>query len=174
MKTIVSNKIYTFDNFLTTIECDDFIKQIDTKSNTTNFTNNGQFKNDKYIDIKLSQHFYDKIKSYNSKLELLRPNKLIMTAKYQPDQQFNIHTDTGLFYDKINQEKSMYTLLIYLNDNYDEGETVFYDNQFTETVKIIPKKGMGLLFHIDEFHRGNVVKNGKKYWIGCEIISKFY
>ena len=173
MDTIVKNKIYTIDNFITNLECDNFIKQIDDKENIVNFTNTGQFKNDKYIDLELATYFYNKLISNNINLQLLRPNKLIMTGKYKEGNQFAIHTDTGLFYDKNKKEKSMYTLLIYLNDNFDQGETIFYNNNLIETIKIIPKKGMALLFHIDEFHKGNMVKNGTKYWIGCEIISNF-
>jgi hypothetical protein len=62
--------------------------------------------------------------------------------------------------------------LIYLNDNYDGGETSFYTENFVHVTDIQPKIGTALLFNLDQWHKGNTVLNGDKYWIGCEIIGK--
>lgn len=169
---IIKDKVWTFDNFLTKVECENYIKQIDEKKNKICFTNTGRFENDKYQDQNLAYYFYNKLpikKQYN----LLRPNNLIMTGKYNFDQNFDLHTDTGLYFDKNKKEKSKYTLLIYLNDNYKGGETEFYDEDFEKIAEIVPKIGMALLFDIDLWHKGNKLINGTKYWIGCEIISNF-
>jgi hypothetical protein len=164
--------IWTFDNFLTEKECNNFISQINNKKKHNNFTNTGLFINDKYINLELATYFFNKIKKLIN-IEILRPNNIIMTGKYLPNQSFSLHTDTGLFYDRIKKEKSKYTLLIYLNDDYENGETEFYDNNFNKQVVIKPKKGKALLFDIDLWHSGNQVLKKEKYWIGCEIIGKF-
>ena len=96
-----------------------------------------------------------------------------MTGKFTKNDKFGLHTDTGLFYDKDKKEKSLYTLLIYLNDGFEGGETVFYDNNFEETYRVKPEKGKALLFHIDLWHKASEILEGEKYWIGCEIISNF-
>ena len=60
------------------------------------------------------------------------------------------------------KEMTRYTLLIYLNSNYEGGET--------NTIK--PETGKALIFDIDLWHSELPVINGEKYWIGCEIIGK--
>jgi len=104
-----------------------------------------------------------------------RPNTVIMSGKYQVGDSFSLHTDTGLYYNRDTREKTRWTLLIYLNDDFDGGETVFYnDNWRRDEVTIVrPKKGNAILFDIDLWHKGTPVTRGVKYWIGCEIIDKF-
>lgn len=162
--------IKTQNNFLTDEECNSFIKGINNKTNKICFTDNGKFENDKYTNPELADYFYQKLKP---KLEFktYRANNLIMTGKYTPNEEFGIHTDTGLYYNIDQKEKSRYTLLIYLNDDFEGGETIFYDDYFKEIKRIIPKKGMALIFDIDLWHKANKVKTGYKYWIGCEIIA---
>jgi prolyl 4-hydroxylase len=168
----VINKVFTFDNFLTESECNTFIYEINNKKNKVCFTNSGVFENDKYIDNELAQYFFYKIKKLTD-LPILRANDLIMTGKYIPGNSFNLHTDTGLYYNRKDKEKSRYTLLIYLNDNYTGGETEFYTDEFKKVLTITPQKGKALLFDIDLWHKGNTVIEGNKYWIGCEIIGNF-
>ena len=105
--------------------------------------------------------------------EILRANNLIMTGKYKPNNKFGLHTDTGLFYDQFSKEKSKYTLLIYLNDDFEGGTTSFFTENFKPTVTIHPKIGRALLFDIDLWHKGDMLIKGEKYWIGCELISRF-
>jgi LysM repeat protein len=172
----ISNNIFTIKNFLSDDECDTCIKVINSKTNTTPFTNSGVFTNDKFIDEKLTNDIFCKLKNYADMnalktMNILSVNNLIMTGKYSIGQEFGIHTDTGLYYDKKNGRKTTYTVLIYLNDNYDGGTTKFYDEEFNETHTIIPCKGMALIFDINEWHKGCQVSNGYKYWIGCELIG---
>lgn len=169
---ILSNNIWTFYNFLTDKECDFFIEKINKKENIINFTMSGNFKNDKYINNELAQSFFYKVKK-TLNINILRANNLIMTGKYTKNNEFGLHTDTGLYFDFIKKEKSNYTLLIYLNDNFKGGYTTFYDNNLKKTVSIKPKKGMALLFDISLWHKGCKILKGEKYWVGCEIISNF-
>jgi hypothetical protein len=48
--------------------------------------------------------------------------------KYLPGQQFKMHRDGS--YERNENEKSFYTFLIYLNDDFEGGETEF-ENLFT-------------------------------------------
>ena len=96
-----------------------------------------------------------------------------MTGKYLSNNNFGLHTDTGLFYNKNTKEKSQYTLLIYLNDDFEGGTTSFFTDNFQPTVTIHPKQGTALLFDIDLWHKGDKLISGEKYWIGCELIAKF-
>jgi prolyl 4-hydroxylase len=170
----MSKLIKTFTNVLTNDECEYFKNKIDNKRDVINFTNSGNFKNDKFIDIELATKLYNTIPNdIILENKILRPNKLIMTGMYTPNQSFGIHTDTGLYYNVNDKESSKFTYLIYLNDNFEGGETQFYDDYLIPTQTIFPQQGKGLLFDISLNHRGNLINNGNKYWIGIELISNF-
>lgn len=169
--------IRIIDNFLTNEECNKYIELINNfimKKNIP-FSNSANNFNHKYTDINLSQEFYDKCieKNVLENIDTLGPNKLIMVSKYQKGENFGLHTDTGLYYNIEDQTKTRYTLLIYLNDDFDGGKTIFYTDNFEISKTISPKKGSCLLFDIDLWHEGKEVLNGTKYWIGIEIIGKF-
>lgn len=165
--------IYKVPGFLTSAECHMFIKEIESVKKSIPFTNSGLFKNNKYVDEVLCLQFYDKLLTYGIQDNLVRPNNLIMTGMYTPGDSFNIHTDTGLYYNEPAREKSRWTLLIYLNDVVGEGATVFLDDDWNVREKIYPVAGMGVLFDIDIWHLGEELRTQNKYWIGCEIIGTF-
>lgn len=168
-------KIWTISNFLSDEECTKYIDQINNPKEIIPFTNSGLFENNKYVDNKLAQTFYQRLMLHNidTVTPLIKANKLIMTGKYEPSDAFGLHTDTGLFYDRKKKLKSRYTLLIYLNDNFEGGSTQFYTDRFKPTFEIVPEKGKALLFDIDLWHQGKPLHSGNKYWIGCEIIAPF-
>lgn len=162
--------IYELENFCSDVECARYIEQIDNTETCVPFTDTGKFLNNKWTDAELAHVFYEKLKTYGI-AGILRPNTIVMSGKYVTGDSFSLHTDTGLYYNKIEGEKSRWTLLIYLNDDFDGGETVFYDDNWRITKSITPKKGHAILFDIDLWHKGNPVTRGAKYWIGCEIIG---
>jgi hypothetical protein len=172
MNEIIKNQIWTINNFLTDDECDKFIELINTTKCERPFTRQGKFKNNKFINQGLANKFFAKVKKYIN-IPMLRANNLVMTGKYVKGNAFSLHTDTGLYLDIDKMEKSNYTLLIYLNDNFEGGNTVFFDNNFKEMIQIKPERGKALLFDISLWHKGQELLEGEKYWIGCEIISRF-
>ena len=159
------------NNFLTASECEIYIQLINTNTNNVPFTNNGAFINNKWIDETLSHNFYNKLLTYNIEDNIVRPNSVIMTGKYVEGNSFSMHTDTGLYYDREKKEKTQWTLLIYLNDDFEGGETIFYDDEWNETQIVVPKQGTAILFDIDLWHKANILYKGEKYWIGCEMIG---
>lgn len=167
--------IYTIPNFLNEDECSHFNDLVfNPPKDASKFTTTGIFTNKKWKDPMIADSFYSKLSAFIEPSDLaLRANSVVMTGHYKEGQQFNLHTDTGLFYDKFNREKSRWTLLIYLNDDYEGGNTLFYDDNFSLVKTIQPEKGKALLFDIDLFHRGDTIERGEKQWIGCEIIGKF-
>lgn len=168
--------IHLLDNFLTNKECDTYINLICERIKNKDrqpFTIDANSINEKYKDLELATLFVDRLKQYNVvEFENVIPNDLIMWAKYTPGGHFGLHTDTGLFYDKILNMKTRYTLLIYLNDDYGGGETVFFNENFIPIQTIQPRRGSCLVFDIDLWHKGNEVLDSEKYWIGCELIDK--
>lgn len=164
--------IYRLSHFLSSDECEKYMDLIKNNKISRPFTDSGNFTNNKWIDAELSELFYQKLQKYEIQDNILRPNNLIMTGKYVVGNVFSLHTDTGLYYDAEKREKTQWTLLIYLNDNFRGGETVFYDDTWKVTDIIEPQMGMAILFDISLWHKANELLEGEKYWIGCEIIGK--
>ncbi len=169
--------ITVINNFLSNEECDTFIELIESKiigGVYNQFSNCAMNFNHKYVDDKLSTYFFNRFMQINKNhMDVICPNNIIMMAKYQVGEMFDIHTDTGLYYNKNMCLKTRYTLLIYLNDDFNGGETIFFTDHFSVLKTIIPKRGACLIFDIDLWHKGNKIINGTKYWIGCELIAPF-
>ena len=166
--------IRTYPDFLSADECAAFRTLLTTKTDATNFTDSGIFDNKKWTDIDLSTRFHARLLELDTVTpeQFLRANTLIMAGHYEVGDSFGLHTDTGLYYDERRREKSRWTLLIYLNDDFEGGETVFYDtNTCSGARSIQPRAGMALLFDIDLWHSGQPLRSGRKYWIGTEIIG---
>jgi len=165
--------IYILPDFLLSEECEKYIDLINTNKNIIPFTDSGKFNNNKWIDSKQAELFYKKLQTYKLTDNIIRPNNIIMTGKYGVGDTFSLHTDTGLYYNSETKEKTQWTLLIYLNDNFKGGETIFYDNDWVINKIIVPKKGCAILFDISLWHKANEILEGNKFWIGCEIIGIF-
>jgi prolyl 4-hydroxylase len=104
-------------------------------------------------------------------------------VSYGPGQEFQSHYDT---FDETTPEGSKtiqeegqrkYTMLAYLNDDFEGGCTYFPDLDYL----IQPKKGRVIMFeNIDEngvirkaaYHAGMPVKTGKKYAINMWVHTK--
>ena len=56
------------------------------------------------------------------------------------------------------------TLMVYLNDIFEGGETVFNET----TIK--PQKGMALIFHHTLVHEGAAVTTGRKYVLRSDVM----
>lgn len=162
-----------YDNFLSNDECDKFIELINKNEPTARFHLEKSKVSDRFIDCQQTQKFYKRLLEIDPNFpEHYGPGKFVLTAMYPPNTKFGLHTDTGIYYNKQDNLQGKYTLLIYLNDDYNGGETKFYPNGSSPVI-IQPKKGRCLVFNmVDLFHEGLTVKNGVKYWIGCQILGK--
>lgn len=91
-------------------------------------------------------------------------NELFRFYKYGTGHRFKKHIDES--YIRSENEASFFTLMIYLNDNYNGGETKF--NEIT----IEGKTGMALLFLHSLLHEGAEVKKGIKYVLRTDVMYK--
>ncbi len=98
-------------------------------------------------------------------------NELIRFYRYDVNQQFKWHQDFP--YERDNGQKSYLTLLIYLNDAFEGGETLFDDSCSEESfddVVVIPQPGMALFFEHSTYHKGEVVTEGTKYVMRTDVM----
>jgi hypothetical protein len=104
-------------------------------------------------------------------------NEVIKFAKYKPGGKFLPHVDNMVA--KSDQEKSIFTVIFYLNDDFKGGSTNFYarkddlpflenNSHMLEHVK--PKQGACLVFNHDVIHEGEELIQGVKYIIRAEIM----
>jgi prolyl 4-hydroxylase len=179
-----------FENLLTSEECDILIafatekglQKSDVLSNKlygegTKLDENN--RTSKTAWLKDTDHpIIEKIALITEKLTGLPKNtqEMLQVAHYTVGGKFNSHydacnNDSKEYCDKMNRYAGQRraTLLIYLNDDFDGGETVF--TKLNKTIK--PKKGKGILFwnttSLDKIipesiHQGSPVLNGEK-WI---------
>jgi hypothetical protein len=102
--------------------------------------------------------------------DFVRGCQFLMYAELAAGQRFNLHTDTGCFWEEHGERCSKFTLLLYLNDDYSGGQTEFFDDSWSSTNIVQPLAGRSLVFDIDMWHRGCEVTDGTKRWIGTEIV----
>jgi prolyl 4-hydroxylase len=92
-------------------------------------------------------------------------NEMFRFYKYEEGHRFKMHRDGS--YRRNAQEASQYSFLIYLNDDFEGGETVFRSG-----TTIRPKKGSALLFLHGLRHEGALLKSGTKYVLRTDIMYK--
>ncbi|MEM9676046.1 MAG: 2OG-Fe(II) oxygenase [Bacteroidota bacterium] len=91
-------------------------------------------------------------------------NEMFRFYKYEPGQEFKKHRDQSFIRNEV--EASYFTMMIYLNDGFEGGETTF------DNLRIKPKKGMCLIFFHDLEHEGTKLKSGVKYVLRTDIMYK--
>jgi hypothetical protein len=78
------------------------------------------------------------------KSEAIGLNELFRFYRYQRGHQFKGHFDES--YIRNAMEASYFTFMMYLNDNYEGGETTF------RGLKIVPRQGTALIFLHNLYH----------------------
>lgn len=132
---------------------------------------------------------YERMKIRNDELSILITKKLsnyfnISTIEisfyWSPTRYINggglyIHSD-GSAYDE--NKSSSYTILLYLNDDFEGGRTVFVDDYDTEEVVdenseyIVPKTGLILLLDQNKLHFAEKVVSGTKYILRGDVFLR--
>eukprot|EP01100_Stratorugosa_tubuloviscum_P011833 TRINITY_DN5371_c0_g2_i2.p1 TRINITY_DN5371_c0_g2~~TRINITY_DN5371_c0_g2_i2.p1 ORF type:complete len:244 (-),score=70.41 TRINITY_DN5371_c0_g2_i2:286-1017(-) len=93
-------------------------------------------------------------------------------CRYKPGHFFGAHTD-GSFRENAD-ESTLFSLTLYLNDDFEGGELEFIDHKTKEIkYKFKPIPGTAAIFlqeDIDTLHRGCRVINGLKYLLRTDIV----
>ena len=75
-----------------------------------------------------------------------------------------------------NGDRSKLTLLIYLNDGYTGGDTIFSTDDFVDGVatvhskRITPRTGLTLVFRHELKHEGEELVDGRKYVLRTDVL----
>jgi prolyl 4-hydroxylase len=89
-------------------------------------------------------------------------NERLRFYRYKPGERFRWHTDG--FYRQPSGERSLLTLMVYLNEVDEGGWTEF------ETISIYPIAGQALVFDHMLPHQGAEVIAGRKYVLRSDIL----
>ncbi len=86
--------------------------------------------------------------------------------RYELGQHFGPHEDQSYF--GPNDEVSLLTLIVYLNEGFKGGETEFPEQERT----IVPRTGTALLFQHRVLHAGNRVTSGTKFLLRSDVLYR--
>ncbi len=155
--------IKVINDVLTKEECEDMIIKINNSKLRLVETDDAKYHRHQEENDELAKLLFTRMGTS------LGVNPNIRYSKYDPGMEFKKHTD------KVNQDKhgrrSVMTVCIYLNDDFEGGETCFYDNDRITHV-VVPKTGKACIFDHNLTHCGNKVINGNKYLLRTDLMTQ--
>jgi len=166
------NKIWVIPELINKNTCDDIIQRVYQKG----FKQARQFEQGRHnhevfvqdqliiqeINKKLSEiHLND---GQNNHVIKMHPTN-VEVYKYNPGDYIARHSDAASV---IGDESSVFTLVVYLSDDFEGGATHF--NDFAINVK--PPKGGAVIFGHEHHHEALLVEKGHKYILrsNCFIV----
>lgn len=84
--------------------------------------------------------------------------------RYEVGQHFGLHQDQG--YAGPGGSRSLLTSMVYLNEDFDGGETDFPEQQRV----VVPRTGKALWFQHMLLHAGRRVVRGSKYVLRSDVL----
>jgi predicted 2-oxoglutarate/Fe(II)-dependent dioxygenase YbiX len=173
-----SGLIWTIDNFLSAPACAQLIatsENIGYKEAEVNLSSGAQMmkglRNNYralHSDQALADDLWEKLRGFCPEqidgTYAVGLNEQFRFYKYESAQRFKRHLD-GRFR-RNEQEESRITFMIYLNDDFEGGETAF------DHVTIQPATGTALCFIHEQKHEGCPVTRGIKYALRSDVIYR--
>jgi hypothetical protein len=172
----ISDEIFTLAGFLAADECAGYIHLGETlgfeealiETFLGPVLEKGVRNNSRVIldDPSLAQSFWDRSAPYTPSTlgghRAVGVNERFRFYRYDPGQTFRWHVD-GAF-ERPNGERSRITLIVYLNDDFEGGETRFGN------AVVQPVTGMALFFIHQLAHEGAPVTRGRKYVMRTDVM----
>ena len=177
MKLIqLTDKTWIIEDFLSPTECDNLIlfsemrgydeAEVSLKSGSKmmkGIRNNYRLI---YEDQALAEKLWNKLHDFCPVIIEGRIasglNERFRFYRYEKGQRFKRHID-GRF-ERSEVEESRITFMVYLNDDFEGGETKFDDTT------VIPKKGTALCFIHEQKHEGAPIISGTKYVLRSDVM----
>lgn len=182
----INDHVFILDGVLTEHECDEIIKlsehsgfkvaglYTDEEGDTVVDTSTRQSMRCVFNSVNFACTLWNRIQHAIIKrlpigLVAKRLNDCLRILKYKEGDFFAMHRD-GRYMPPDMSEVSQYTVLIYLNDNYDGGFTTYYNSPNDVGVPIIPKKGSVVIQHQGCLHSVPPLISGTKYVLRAEVM----
>jgi predicted 2-oxoglutarate/Fe(II)-dependent dioxygenase YbiX len=101
-------------------------------------------------------------------------NERLRFYRYDEGQKFDWHQDG--YYENPGGDRSFLTFMVYLNDGYGGGATLFtkIGGQYLseDDLRVDPRRGMALIFRHKILHTGSTVKRGRKYVLRTDVMYR--
>ncbi len=162
--------LWAVEDVYTKAECSNFIDMIE-RSSITLATNPLYRDQDRVMkdDAALADDLFLRLRPHLPEqigaLRLVGLNARLRMYRYRHGQRFEPHMDH--WYRPNETQITLHTILVYFNDDFEGGETQFYE-QLEE--KIVPKRGMVAIFQHKLRHEGCAVRRGTKYAMRSDVI----
>ncbi|GAB2941302.1 hypothetical protein GCM10027048_02220 [Hymenobacter coalescens] len=177
-RTQLAESIFTVDDFLTRKECLDYLVLSEllgyeaAKVNTTKGArlmpavrnNSRAFHRSEELAALLWQRAQPFMPAELGLSQALGLNELFRFYRYERGQQFRGHYDQS--YVRSPTEASLLTFMVYLNDNFQGGDTAFRD------LRVWPRQGRLLVFEHGLYHLGRSVTEGVKYVLRTDVMFR--
>jgi len=172
----VAKGIYVVPNTLSRKECDEFIamserigfadapiSEVGGEILRPETRNNARVMIDDERTAALLWHrIKAEVPAFLSGRQVIGVNERLRFYRYDQGQQFASHVDGS--FARSSGERSLLTLMIYLNEAFEGGETVFNET------RIKPQTGMALIFQHALMHEGAAVMSGRKYVLRSDLM----
>jgi hypothetical protein len=180
---LAGEKIFVLHDFLSREECERFItvsEQIGYED--APITTAGGFEmrkdirnNDRVMldEPDLATAWWERAKdqlprSWETRWQAIGFNERFRYYRYDPGQRFAPHSD-GPFV-RNQDERSYFTFMVYLNEGFEGGETLFH--QSVPPVIVRPESGKALVFYHRQLHEGAPVRSGRKYVLRTDLMFR--
>lgn len=176
----ISDSIFTVSEFLTTEECSAYIRLSEDAGYTDapittswgplhrpEVRNNTRVMiDDEPRAVALWDRAREFVTDWDENWTPVGLNERFRFYRYETGQQFNWHYDGC--YERPNGERSWLTFMIYLNSQFEGGQTVF------EHTAVAPETGMALFFVHELKHKGQAVTSGRKYVLRSDVMYRYH
>jgi len=180
----IREHIYTVSNFLSHGECQSLIQIGESLGFEELFNTNPNYRTNTRVvvdDEAFAKSLFDRVRHIiperrdsidGSSWRAISCNDHFRLCKYVPGQFFSKHEDS--YFARTEDEVSFYTVNIYLNEEFENGATRFFDNDSDQPyAKYKPLTGSALIFeHFTEslMHDGEEVQDGVKYLLRTDVM----
>jgi prolyl 4-hydroxylase len=182
-RELAGDSVFVIDSFFTADECREQIVRteqagfeeapITTAAGfvmAKNIRNNARVMLD---DFDLADRLWERLRpSIPERLGYWLPiglNERFRCYRYDVGEKFAPHFD-GAF-ERSLHERSQLTFMVYLNQDFTGGETIFHE--YDPPVVVTPATGMALLFVHRQMHEGAAVKQGRKYVLRSDVMCRY-
>ena len=156
MEVILPNKFYIIPNFLSDSECKELMAFIDERATHDIPQYVQKCFTEQNKNPSLRSQMWGKMIPHANELGVSRCREALSLVRYETNaSSIKVHRDRHTSSEKFG-------VLVYINDRFPDGRTIFYNNGMTILHEMVPKAGTAVVFDIDTPHRA-MKPDGVKY-----------